>query len=67
MKKYLIFCKSCIDKPENKYRHVWAGKLMWENEMSDQSGWHCSKCRKEFEVNEKIFIFKSETKEKSLD
>jgi len=56
--KYFLFCKNCIDKPENEYSHVWAGELLWENNPSGHSGFHCSKCKKEFEIKEKIFVSK---------
>lgn len=64
MKKYLIFCKNCISKPENEYYHAWAGEFIWEGEKIGRSFFRCSKCRKEFEVKEKMFIPKSESEEK---
>lgn len=64
MKKYLIFCKNCISKPKNEYYQAWTGELVWEGEKSGRSYFHCSKCRKEFEAKEKMFIPKSESEEK---
>jgi hypothetical protein len=60
MNKVLKFCKNCIDKPENEYYTFSAGELLWEGEMKGHSAFHCSKCEKEFEVGEKMFILKSE-------
>ena len=65
MKKYLILCKNCIDRPESEYYCFLTGRLLWEGEMTNRSGFYCSKCGKVFKTEERFFVPKPIKKSKN--
>lgn len=57
------FCINCVGELKDKCHIFHAGEIFWEGEYKKHSAFFCSKCNKEFDVGEIMFIPKNHNKE----